>query len=353
LKNILVVITLAHLKLKGDENGIVTDAFSLPVPTQYQRTRSAYSLVVKSDNLPSLSTTTTMTAKYGPSSETSDEEQAEWQQGEEKRTARQTEEFKALLSEMTDPTSTSNTPENLPGLMTRNVGLLLNMRGHEGSELMKEAIEEAEATGDEETVKRVIGAADYMTSFVEEFVNQAKTIDDGYKQLMGKIIRRIAGSGEGKRDGDSTRDAEIAFDQLMKTEKQNFTPGFIRHLEGECQRIASARNMTPESSKMLQTIRLIQTRVLEELGQDLGEGALVLSQLLGYDDRNERMAVLDAGLTVRGVDFAKELAALTTEALDGFKRVPGGVDPNLVQIINEVDERIQSYIQNSDDGEFQ
>merc|ERR1712008_63721 len=166
---------------------------------------------------------------------------------------------------------------------------------------------------------------------VEEFVNQAKAVDDQYKELMGKIIRRIATSGVDVKAGESSRDAEIAFDQMMTREKEHFTPGFLRYLEGECQRIASAPNTTPEATKMLQTVRLIQTRVLEELGQDLGEGALVLSQLLGYDDRNERLAVLDAGLTVRGVEFAKELAALTAEALDGFARVPGGVGPDLVQ----------------------
>jgi hypothetical protein len=69
---------------------------------------------------------------------------------------------------------------------------------------------------------------------------------------------------------------------------------------------------------------------------------------MGYDDKMERMAVLEAGLTVRGVDFAKELVALTGEALEGFQRVPGGVDPDLIQRIQQIDDRLQKYIEVED-----
>jgi len=68
----------------------------------------------------------------------------------------------------------------------------------------------------------------------------------------------------------------------------------------------------------------------------------MLGQLLGYDNKAERLAVLDAGLTVRGVVFASELSALTSEALDGFKRVKD-VDPELVKSIEEIDERIRLF----------
>ena len=139
-------------------------------------------------------------------------------------------------------------------------------------------------------------------------------------------------------------DDEARLDALFEREKENFTPGFLRHLEGECKRIASASRLTPESGKLLETLRMIQARVVEELGQELGEGAVVLGQLLGYDDRSERLAVLDAGLTVRGVPFAKELVELTEEALEGFERVPGGADPDLVRIVTEIDERIRQFI---------
>lgn len=78
--------------------------------------------------------------------------------------------------------------------------------------------------------------------------------------------------------------------------------------------------------------------------QEIGESAIMLGQLLGYDNKAERLAVLDAGLTVRGVEFAVELSALTTEAIDGFKVVKG-VDPGLVKSMKEIDERIGLFLE--------
>mmetsp|Transcript_20925 Transcript_20925/g.34310 ORF Transcript_20925/g.34310 Transcript_20925/m.34310 type:complete len:129 (+) Transcript_20925:1066-1452(+) len=116
--------------------------------------------------------------------------------------------------------------------------------------------------------------------------------------------------------------------------------------------IASLPTISPESAKMLEILHVIQTRILEELGKSIGEGAIVLGQLLGYDDKAERLAVLDAGLAVRGVEFARELKGLTNEALEGFEAVQqqqqdggsGGVDPELVKSVEEMDERIQLFI---------
>ena len=74
----------------------------------------------------------------------------------------------------------------------------------------------------------------------------------------------------------------------------------------------------------------------------------MLGQLLGYDDENERLAVLDAGLAVRGVDFANELISLTEEALDGFRTVQQQqqqVDPDLVKSVQVINERIQLFIE--------
>ena len=39
----------------------------------------------------------------------------------------------------------------------------------------------------------------------------------------------------------------------------------------------------------------------------------MLGQLLGYDSKAERLAVLDAGLTVRGVEFAGDVQARIRE----------------------------------------
>ncbi len=59
--------------------------------------------------------------------------------------------------------------------------------------------------------------------------------------------------------------------------------------------------------------------------------------------------MLDAGLAVRGIEFANELAALTEEALDGFERVQENdgreaVDPELVKSVKVIDERIRGFL---------
>ena len=50
----------------------------------------------------------------------------------------------------------------------------------------------------------------------------------------------------------------------------------------------------------------------------LGEAALVLGQLIGYTNESEALAVLDAGLMLHGVEFARQIKMYTTQALDGF-----------------------------------
>lgn len=298
---------------------------------------------------------------YGPSDDLIiDQEQEEWEKENDARVARQKVEFAQLLSEVVGCTNV----DHLPGIMTRKIDLILNMQGFEGVAILKEAIEEAQQTGDEERIFAVESAVNLILTFAEEFVSNAASLDDGNKQLLGKIVKEITSgwesnsasskSSEGKGFGNAGGgvkpksrpgiDDEARLDALFEREKENFTPGFLRHLEGECKRIASASRLTPESGKLLETLRMIQARVVEELGQELGEGAVVLGQLLGYDDRSERLAVLDAGLTVRGVPFAKELVELTEEALEGFERVPGGADPDLVCIVTEIDERIRQFI---------
>ena len=101
-------------------------------------------------------------------------------------------------------------------------------------------------------------------------------------------------------------------------------------------------------------IRVIQTRVLEELGKDIGndggEAALVLGQLMGYETITEMIGVLDAGLKVRGddIEFAIEMKNLTTEALEGFTRVPGGgVDPDLIDRVTKIQNRLEDYLDES------
>ena len=81
-----------------------------------------------------------------------------------------------------------------------------------------------------------------------------------------------------------------------------------------------------------------------------------MGQLLGYDDDDERSAVLDAGLAVRGAEFAIELSKLTEEALGDLRAMSssslGGdddgmnvvVDPELVRRVEIIDGRIRTYI---------
>jgi hypothetical protein len=114
-------------------------------------------------------------------------------------------------------------------------------------------------------------------------------MDDVYKQLLGKIFQSIApgasdGSSSGSTPSQSTSSAnmENQLDNLLSSEKAAFTPGFLRHVEGECFRIASLSTMSPESVKMLQILRLIQTRVLEELGK-----ASTFTAILKQADRHE------------------------------------------------------------------
>ena len=157
--------------------------------------------------------------------------------------------------------------------------------------------------------------------------------------MLGRIVKTVSD----KEKTASVR--EQALDELLLREKENLTAGFIRHLDGECERIANAPSMSPESTRLLEILRMIQTRVLEEIGSDLGEAAQVLGQLIGYESATERLAVLDAGLTVRGPAFAKQLLEMTEEALLGFQRVVGGADPDLVNCIEQIDNRLRRYLQ--------
>lgn len=278
-------------------------------------------------------------------------------------------EFTTLLHAIINGTTPE---EEYPSLLTQNMEVILNVIGISNAEvegegnLLEEIIQEdvrrheqqqldrndEDGDGSSNYLDRVSEAVNLILSFVEIFVDETKSMDDVYKQLLGKIFQSIA-RGNNKASGDSSTAEmksasasamENELDNLLSNEKEAFTPGFLRHVEGECNRIASLPVISPESARMLQILRLIQTRVLEELGKGIGEGAIVLGQLLGYEDESERLAVLDAGLAVRGVEFANELAALTEEALEGFKGVPSGADKELVKSVEVIDERIRVFI---------
>ena len=154
------------------------------------------------------------------------------------------EEFRALLDKVTATEKT----EHIPGLLTRNLEFLLL---HTTTYTITMVLEEAQANNDQET----LAALEVVVSFIEEFVEQAQAVDKQNKEMVGKIVNMMK-----KKD-------EVKLDRFFRDHRQELTPAFVRHLEGECERIANAPKMTPESSRMLEMIYTIQTRVLEELGK--------------------------------------------------------------------------------------
>jgi len=249
--------------------------------------------------------------------------------------------FRLLL----DKVMTASKPEHIPSLLIKHTEVILNMQGEFGVSTIQGILEEARQGGGETEVERVADAVEMILSFAEDFVDQSANLDEYNKKLLGKIIKAMTiGSG-------SEREREEKLDELLASERENFTQGFLRHLDGECERIATAPTITKDGARLQEILMIIKTRIVEELGSDLGEGALVLGQLVAYEDKQERLAVLDAGLTVRGLEFAIEFGDLTEEALQGFQAVPGGADTTLVDRVEEIDQRVKAFIE--ENGNFQ
>lgn len=277
-------------------------------------------------------------------------------------------ELASLLRSLVDPAIPD---EEAPSLLARNIEIIMGaLADIDGKSLFEEVVlEEVEAArmadgddidgiGDADgdgRLDRLSEAVGTVVSFAESFAEEAASMDDKYKTLLRKIFTTMAPDGLAAIEGASSSSStamEEELDDLLASEKEAFTPGFLRHVEGECDRLASLPEITPETVRMLQILRVVQARLLEELGKDMGEGAVVLGQLLGYDDESERLAVLDAGLAVRGADFAVELAKLTEEALEGFGAIPGGADLELVERVEAIDARIRSFVERNNGKEM-
>lgn len=246
----------------------------------------------------------------------------------------QKEQFRELLGKVI----AAKDPKHIPSLLTKNIELILGLSGTEGSRLVESILNDARQEAGDEAAEQMQEVIDIILTCAEEFVEQAVNLDNRNKNLLGRIIRTLSDKGM------ESYDREVALDQLLRQERDNLTPGFLRHVEGECDRIAAAPTMTPESSRLLELLRMIRARVVEELGNDLGEAAQVLGHLIGYESKSERIAILEAGLTVRGVDFAKEMLSMADEALNGFSRVPGGADPDLVLSVQEIQDRLKTFV---------
>lgn len=121
-------------------------------------------------------------------------------------------------------------------------------------------------------LEEVSDAVNTIITFVESFVEQTSQMENVYKKLLGKIFKLITPAKNNQMESETVPDltmelAQSELDKVLAEEKEAFTPGFLRHLEGECERIGSSKSVTPESMRLLQILRVIQTRVLEELGK--------------------------------------------------------------------------------------
>jgi hypothetical protein len=272
--------------------------------------------------------------------------------------------FRALIEQVMSITR----PEHLPRLLANNLDVITALQGEEGSQIICNILEEARqqdetapAAGIDDhndpklpLYTRTLQVVETILSFAEDFVEQAQEMDNRNKKLLGRIIMAMTrpddfktnkSQMEGNRSNERTPlSKEEVLDQFMEEEKSCFTPGFLRHIEGECERISGSRKVTPESARLLEIMRVIQARVLEEVGKEMGEATLVLGQIIAYDNEEELLGVLDAGLKVRGREFAIEMRSLTQEALDGFQKVPGGVDNELVDRVTFIDERLHEFL---------
>jgi len=245
------------------------------------------------------------------------------------------EEAKQDFEELIQQILTVKDPQHVPSLLTKNLSTLL----HTVNEDMVKSV--LETTENVEQVSQVI---DLILSFLQDFTEEAEKLDNQNKHLLGKIIRTMSNAGN---PSSNSQEREENLDKLLS--KENLTPAFLRHLQGECDRIAAAPKTTRESIRLLETLRVLQARVVEEIGKDLGEAAQVLGQLISYDTKTERLAVLEAGLTVRGIGFAHELRDLTQEALEGFMSI-AGAEEKLVEIVQEIDQRLKDYLERDDNG---
>jgi hypothetical protein len=256
-----------------------------------------------------------------------------------------TEQITAEFRQLLDKVMAVKDPQHVPSILTKNIELILSLSNENGPTIVECILNDAVQTKGEKGAEAIAEAVELVLSFAESFVEETAFIDKANKEFLGDIIRIVS---DKERSGSAREDA---LDDLLKRDKERITAGFIRHLDGECDRIAAAPKMTKESGRLLEMLRMIQARVLDEIGSDLGEAAKVLNQLIGFDFDEERLAVLDAGLSVQGPAYAYQMLSLTEKSLEGFKRL--GADPVLVDRVKSIDERLRRYLANQEDGEFQ
>lgn len=263
------------------------------------------------------------------------------------------EEKTAKLRDLIYNTRQVKDPQHIPSLLTRNIDLVFSFSPPEISASLDWVRNATKIEEGEDALAEVEAAIDLIFSFAQDFSEEAALLHDVNRRLLGKIIKTMSSNADVLGSGKTPERREEALDELLAQERDNLTPGFLRHLAAECERIENAPTMTPESIRLIESLRVIQARVVDEVGRSLGEPAQVIMQLLGYDTKIERIAVLEAGLVVRGIDFAKDLLENTSEALEGFQKVVGGADPELVERVREIHERTAKFIDESSEECFQ
>jgi hypothetical protein len=161
--------------------------------------------------------------------------------------------------------------ENIPSLLTTNIETIIQAMSER--DLIEEILQD-EASSSRSTyhLEEVSDAVNTIITFVESFVEQTSQMENVYKKLLGKIFKLITPAKNNQMESETVpyltmELAQSELDKVLAEEKEAFTPGFLRHLEGECERIGSSKSVTPESMRLLQILRVIQTRVLEELGK--------------------------------------------------------------------------------------
>lgn len=275
--------------------------------------------------------------------------QQEWQ----RQQRRHRDDFRRLL----DRIVVANDPSHVPSLLTRHMDTILavledssNQNGNDDDDdstalWLESLLHDAQVQHGETAGLRMAEALDSVVQCAEEFVAQAKSMEEEHQALLGRILRLASD----KTSVPSSTDREDALDKLLDETRESLTPGFLRHLERECDRIAAAPILTPASARLSELLCVVRARIVEELGRNLGEVAQVLGSLASCDDPSERKALVDAAVAVRGSTFARDLASAADEALEGFRAVPAassageGVDPDLVHRVQEIRDRVRYH----------
>ncbi len=198
-------------------------------------------------------------ARYGPK-EDSDSISSSSNDDSSVLLEQQTEKLRQLVREIIE----AKPPESLPSIVTKYLDVLLSIKVDDGVKAIKNIVEEAASSSDEQK-EEVEVACEYILNFMEAFVEEARSMDDKNKNLLGRIVRAIAPS---TTDGSySARCREEKLDSVLEEEKENFTPSFLRHVENECRRLANSPAITKDSARLLETIQIIHLRIMEELGK--------------------------------------------------------------------------------------